>query len=324
MSRFDDDQPKFAFHPQWKHLFHLIDLAVLVGLFFLGAYLFRTWVGEKKLAALDLERQTSREAAVRGQAQADSIKAYEQDRLKFALADSTAEAGELARRRTLLDETVAEQQRVNAGLNPLMDQLLDIQYRATKATNDVRQYREDIAARRTTINGLQADALRAGRELDEAQARNEAVSARLAQARDLRTHEPKGVLPDQAGVVVRQDIASSNAFTNFAYQHNLWSSRVVDVGVQLGVGLSSDVASSKEVGVFVTRPLVHRRLGLDFGAGYSMFSQSGSDDETGAYASAALRLSPFFQERFHVGLGARAVQADEEVTPFISVGLGRR
>ncbi len=325
--RFDDDQPKVSFRPSWKHLLHLIDLAIMVALFFLGAHLYNTLVGEKKLAALELQRQEGRQTATRNQAQADSILAAERVRLEAALADSISQAGELTRKRAILDATVAEQQRINQNLTPLMDEVFDMQYKATTAVNEVRQYREDIAARRTRIAGLEADAAQAGRELAEAQGRNAAVRQRLAQARDLRAKDPKGVLPDASGIVVRQDVATSGGLTNFSFQQNVWSNQAVDVGFSLGLGLSSDDTSAKEFGLVVTRPLIHRRLGLDFGAGYSLLTDSGGSDEAGAYASASLRISPFFRERFHLGLGARAARAaddESEITPFISVGLGRR
>jgi hypothetical protein len=324
--RFGDDQPKFSFRPSWKHLLRLVDLAVMVGLFLLGAHLFRTLVGEKKVAAAERQRVEIREEGARNQTQADSILAFEKARLGVTLADSVGQAQEFARRRAVLDATVAEQQRINEAINPLMDQVFDIQYSATTAVGEVRQYREDMAQRRATIADLEGQAEQARLELEEAQGRNQAVNERLAQARSLRARDPRGIFPDKSGVVVRQDIASTGALTNLAFQRSLWSNRLLDVGLSLGLGLSSDVTSSKEFGVILTRPLIHRRLGLDLGAGYTMLTDSDGTDETGAYASASLRLSPFFKERFHLGLGARAAQgADgEEVTPFVSVGVGRR
>jgi len=322
--RFEDDSPKIPFRPSWKHLLHLIDVAIIVGLFFLGAYVFRTAVGEKKLAAGEHLRVQKREDAARAQVQADSILGAERQRLEGALNDSVGWAGELGRRRAGLEAMVAEQQRVNQGLYALTDQVFVLQYRAKTATDEVRQYREDMTARRTEIADLRAKADEAQRELSEAETRHQIAGEQLARARTVRVHEPEGVFPDQSGLVVRQDISDTRLLTNVAFQHNLWSpAGVTDIGVSLGLGLGSeDVASAKELGLLLTRNLIHRRLDLDLGAGYSVLTSPEGTDQTGAYATASLRFSPFFRERFHLGLGARAAQ--EEVTPFISVGLGRK
>lgn len=320
--RFEDEGPKFSFRPSWKHLLHLIDLAVMVGLFLLGGYVFRTIVGEKKMAEAEELRLKNREAAAVAQVQADSILAVENSRLTVALADSASQAEDFANRRASLEYVAAEQQRVNQELHPLMEEVLDAQYQSTTALNSLRQYRDDIAQRRSRIADLESQAATALRELQEAQDRQQSAVTQLEQVRSLRAREPKGVFPDQAGVLVRQDVASEGALTSVEFQHNLWSPGILDVGLSLGLGLGSDDASSKEFGFVVTRPLIRRRLGLDLGAGYSVLTDPAGDDGTGAYALASLRLSPFYRERFHLGLGARAAQ--DEVTPFISVGLGRR
>jgi hypothetical protein len=132
-----------------------------------------------------------------------------------------------------------------------------------------------------------------------------------------------GMFPDKSGLLVRRDVSESQDLTNVELQHNVWRPGALDVGVSLGFGLGSgDFTSSKQLGLVVTRPLLHRRLGLDFGAGYSVLTNHAGSDAGGGYASASLRLSPFYKERFHFGLGARADK--ENVLPFISVGVGRR
>ena len=65
--RFTDDSPKVPFRPSWKSLFHLIDVAIIVGLFYLGAWGYRTIVGEKKVAAGERQRLENREAGTQGQ-----------------------------------------------------------------------------------------------------------------------------------------------------------------------------------------------------------------------------------------------------------------
>jgi hypothetical protein len=320
----DDDKPKFSFHPQWKHLFYLVDLAVIVALFFAGAWAFRSIVGEKKLAEGVRLRELAKTKGSRALVQADSVLAAENGRLQVAVTDSATTADELIRRRAALDATVAEQQRVNQALYPLTDQVFDLQYRATTALSEVRQYKEDLRTRRGELASLRAKAADAARQLAEAQDRHEDARSQLAQARTMRAYEPAGVFPDKSGLVVRQDISDTQDLTNVEFQQSLWApARQIDLGVSLGLGLGSgEVASSKNVGLLLTRSLIHRRLGLDFGAGYSVLTDPGGTDDAGAYASAGLRFSPFYKERFHLGLGARA--SGDEVTPFLSIGLGRR
>jgi hypothetical protein len=319
----DDDKPKFSFRPRWRHLLYLVDLAVIIAFFFIGAWAFRSAVGEKKIAEGERLRQMAKATGERSLEQADSVVAAERARLHLALADSVSWAEDLTRRRVTLEATAAEQQRVNATLTPIIDQVLDLHYRSKNASAEVEQYEEDLAVRRATVVELHAQADEAARQLAEANQRHEDSIDRLADARSVRLREPAGVFSDNTGLLVRQDLSSTQELTNVEFQRNLWSPGVVSVGFSLGLGLGSqDVASSKQVGVVVTRPLIHRRLGLDLGAGYSVLTDPSGADDTGMYASASLRFSPFFKERFHLGLGARAVQ--EEVVPFVSIGVGRR
>lgn len=321
--RFTDDSPKVPFRPSWKLLFHLIDLAVIAGLFYLGAWGFRTIVGEKKFAAGEQERLESREAGRRAQLQADSILAFERARMDSALVDSAMWAAEFQQRISYGAAMKAEQERINQGLYPLTDQVFDLQYRATTAQAEVRQYKEDLVARRATIADLRGQADHAARELAEAERRHQNSLGQLAQARSVRAYDPEGVFPDKSGLVLRQDLSDTDLLTNVAFQQNVWSPGLMDVGFSLGVGLGNqEVASSKEFGLLVTRPLIHRRLGLDLGAGYSVLTLPEGTDERGPYASASLRLSPFYSERFHLGVGARADQ--REFKPFVSIGVGRR
>jgi hypothetical protein len=321
--RFDDEKPKFSFRPQWKHLIYLLDLAIIAALFLAGGWAFRTTVGEKKLLQGQRERELTHQKGVRLRAQADSVLTAEGARLQRGLADSVTWAQNLADRRARMEAAAALQQQINQALTPLVDQVFDFQYRATSALGEVRQYKEDLRARRKEVADLRAEAEEARQQLDEAQRRQQKASAQLARARNIRTQDPAGLFPDRSGLTLRQDISETRDLTNVEFQHSVWSPGRVDVGVSLGLGLGSgEVASAKQFGLVVTRPLIHRRLGLDLGAGYSVLSRSAGSDESGPYASASLRLSPFYRERFHVGLGARA--AEEEVTPFVSVGVGRR
>lgn len=321
--RFSDDSPKVPFRPSWKRLLHVIDLAIIAGLFYLGAWGFRTLVGERKFAAGERQRLENREGGSLAQQQADSILVFERARLDSALADSAAWAADFQQRIDYGAAMKAEQERANQGLYPLTDQVFDLQYRATTAQAEVRQYKEDLVARRATIAELRRQADDAARELAEAERRRQDSLGQLAQARSIRAYEPEGVFPDRTGLVLRQDLSESDELTNVAFQQNVWSPGLMDVGFSLGVGLGDqEVASSKEFGLLLTRPLIHRRLGLDLGAGYSVLTLPEGTDERGPYASASLRLSPFYNERFHLGVGARA--DEREFKPFVSVGVGRR
>lgn len=321
--RFDDDEkPKFSFRPKWKHLFYLLDLVIMAALFYAGAWGFRTWVGEKKLAQqAELRVQTQTDGA-RMLAQADSVLRVERARLLDAAADSASWAEDLNDRRVYLENIAAEQQRVAQAIPPMADENLDLQYKATTSLNDVRDNKEELSARRAELADLQARAAQAARELEEAHRRNEDSASRLANARSLRTIEPVGIFPAKSGLALRQDISDSQELTNVEFRRSFWKRGIADVGLYAALGLGSkDVSSGKEVGLVVTRPLVHRRLGLDLSAGYSILTDPEGSNDSSPFAAAALRLSPFYRERFHLGLGARA--AEEEVTPFLSIGVGR-
>lgn len=321
--RFDDDEkPKFSFRPKWKHLFYLLDLAIMAGLFYAGAWAFRSWVGERKLAEQAEIRQQTLVNGTRMLAQADSVLKVERGRLVDAAADSASWAEDLNARLVYLQNTVAEQQRVNQQLGPLTDDVFDLQYKATTSLTDVRDNREELAVRRKELAGLLGQADQAARELEEAHRRQEDSASQLANARSLRDYEPASIFPAKSGLALRQDISESQELTNVQFTYSLWKPGKADLGVRAALGLGSeDVSSGKEVSLVVTRSLIHRRLGLDLSAGYLVLTDPEGSNDSSPFAAAALRLSPFYKERFHLGLGARA--AEEEVTPFLSVGVGR-
>ncbi len=321
--RFDDDEkPKFSFRPKWKHLFYLLDLAIMVALFFAGAWAYRSWVGERKLAQQAEIRQQTHVDGAQMLAQADSVLKAERARLTVAAEDSARWAEDLNARRVYLENTVAEQQRVNQQLGPLTDEVFDLQYKATTALTDVRDNREELATRRQELADLHARADQAARELEEAHRRQEDSASQLANARSLRQYDPVGIFPAKSGLALRQHFSESQELTNVEFRRSFWKRGIADVGLFAALGLGSkDVSSGKELGLLVTRPLIHRRLGLDLSAGYSILTDPEGSNDSSPFAAAALRLSPFYKERFHLGLGARA--AEEEVTPFLSVGVGR-
>ncbi len=323
MGRYDQDRPKFEFKPRPRHLLYLIDVAVIVGFFLFGAYIFRSTAGEKKLAEGAQLRELAKQKGSRLLEQADSVVAATQLRVNQALADSATSAVELVRRRAALESAFQERSRLNQGLYPVTDQVFDLRERSSKEVAKVDGYRNDLVGRRSDIVDLTAEAEEAARRLEESQRKDRDARDQLAEARRDRTYEPVGMFPDKSGLLVRRDVSDDEDLTNVELQHNVWRPGALDVGVSLGFGLGSgELSSSKQLGLVVTRPLLHRRLGLDFGAGYSVLTDQAGTDESGAYASASLRLSPFYKERFHFGLGARADK--ENVLPFVSVGVGRR
>jgi hypothetical protein len=323
VGRFDDDRPKFEFKPRPRHLLYLVDLAVIAGLFLLGAYVFRTTAGEKKLAEGAHLRELAKASGSLLLAQADSVVAAAQGRLSRAEADSAASAADLSRRRADLVAAYQERERRNKLIYPLTDQVFDFRDRSTRETAKVVEYRKELAGRRSDIVDLTAQAEEAARRLAEAQGNDRRAQEQLAMSRRDRTYEPVGMFPDKSGVLVRRDVSEDQDLTNVELQHNVWKPGAMDLGVSLGFGLGSgNSASSKQLGLVLTRGLLHRRLGVDFGAGYSVLTNQAGSDAGGAYASASLRLSPFYKERFHFGLGARADK--DNVLPFVSIGVGRR
>jgi hypothetical protein len=123
--------------------------------------------------------------------------------------------------------------------------------------------------------------------------------------------------------MLRRDVGDKIDLTNILLEHVLWNVGATDVGLSLGFGLGdAESSSNKEVALLLTRSLVHRRLGFDLAAGFAQITRSGGTDDNDAYASAGLRIAPFYRERLHLGLGARA--NNDEVVPFLGFSIGRR
>ena len=323
MGRYDQERPAFDFKPRPRHLLYLIDLAVMAGLFLLGAYIFRTTAGEKKLAEGALLREAAKANGSRLLEQADSVVVAAKSREVAALADSAASSEDLVRRWAAFNAAVQEKNTLGRALNPATDQVFLLRDKSSQEVSKVAEYRKELTGRRSDIVDLTAQAQEAARKLEESQKKNREAQEQLAMSRRDRTYEPVGMFPDKSGLLFRRDVSADQELTNVELQHNIWKPGAMDVGVSLGFGLGSgDFSSSKQLGLVLTQPLLHRRLGLDFGAGYSVLTSQAGADQSGAYASASLRLSPFYKERFHFGLGARADR--ENFLPFISVGVGRR
>jgi hypothetical protein len=244
-------------------------------------------------------------------------------RLREVTEDSTSTLAEFIRMRSDLDAQIRSTVALEQGIYRLSDVVLDMRTQADLATREARQKEADVASRTREVDSLRVLENKRRQEMVEAQQAQEQATQRLLAAQRQQEYDPKGMLPERTGLMVRRDVSSQNDLTNLVLQQVLWNPGNLDVGLSLGFGLGSrDATSQKELGLLMTRSLIHRRLGLDLGAGYSVLTEEGGSDENSPYASANLRLAPFYKERLHLGLGARANR--EEVVPFLGVTLGRR
>jgi hypothetical protein len=238
-------------------------------------------------------------------------------------ADSVSWYQDYERRRGRLEAGFAERQSISGKVVQLAEVVQDMKSRTQEAMVRAEGYEKDVVDQRERIASLDDDSKTAAEKLDQTREQRQAAAERLREAYQDRTYEPVGVLPDHSGVAVKSEMASGDRLTSVELQRILTSQRAFDLGLALGVGVGSgDRSSSKELGVLVSRPLVHRRLGLDLAAGYENLTNDAGKNQGGAYAAAGLRYSPLYKERLHFGLGARA--SDGGVLPYVSIALGRR
>lgn len=316
-----EDERKFRLRP--KHALILIDLAVIAAIFYAAGSMYMKMKGVEKIEKKKQERVIAQQDAARLIEQADSVVAATEVRLEEATADSVTALEDLNRMRADLEAEIQNTVTLEQGIYRLSDVVLDMRGKAEQAVREASQKDADVRARQAEVDSLRSMERSRFQEKTATEQAHERATQNLLQAQQQIAYDPKGVLPERTGLMVRQDVSEENELTNLVLQHVLWNPGNLDVGLSLGFGLGSKEASSgKEVGLLLTRSLIHRRLGLDFGAGYSVLTQENGDDENSPYASANLRISPFYQEHLHLGLGARANR--EEVVPFLGVTLGRR
>ena len=317
------DLPEKRFRLRPGHFVWIIDLAVLAGLFLLGGKLYMSERGVKVVAAKQEERAAVQLEGVRLLQEADSVVAVTEGRLAAALQDSTQAIQELQDLRFELDRRIEETQRLSQGIYALSDVVLDMRRRAEMAIRQAQRDEADVREREAEVDSLRATALRTHELLVQKQREREEALATLAMAQQQERYDPKGRFPDRTGLMVRQDINDEIDTTNLLLEHVLWKRGRTDVGVSLGWGLGrGEPSSSKEIGLVVSRSLVHRRIGLDFSAGLAQLTRPQGEDDRGAYAAAGLRISPFYAERLHLGLGARAFR--DEIVPYLGFSVGRR
>jgi len=313
--------PQFKLRP--SHAFYLIDVVLAVVIFiFVGRY----WVDHKggALKARGAADQAAAQTEIQLElAQADSVMKATRDQVAAMRADSASRAEGLEHRKAILEQGFQDRQNLAQELGHLADAVLNMRNQSEEALTKVQGYQRDLTSRRDEIGALEKRANADDSLLAQTSAQRSSAAEGLRQAYDTRTYEPVGMFPDKSSLVLRREMGNNASLTNVEFQHVLVRDPRADVGVSLGLGLGSgDHTASKSLGLLLSRPLIHRRLGLDLGAGFSVLTSQDGSDEGGPYASAGLRLSPFYAERFHLGVGARAGHG--EVQPYIGVVLGRR
>jgi hypothetical protein len=320
----DDDTPREKFKLRPKHAFLLVDLAVLAVIFMVAGRMYVNSHGAKLIAAKEQQRVAAQAENAALLMQADSVAAAANSALTEMKSEHSQTIDELQRLKTQLENDVPRTRQLEQGLFRLSDMVLDLRERSVVASKELKSRERNAHERSAEVDSLRNKSDRTTQALTQTQAEYASATTDLGQAKQSEAYDPKGLFPASTGVALRRDMNANQDLTNLELQHLFYNSGMTDLGVSMAFGLGSndEVASNKEVGLLLTRPLIHRRLGLDLGAGFSQLSNTGGTDDNGAYASAALRLSPFYKERFHVGLGARASHGD--FVPFLGFSIGRR
>jgi hypothetical protein len=304
-------------------LWYLFDLAVAAGIFLLVG---KIYMDKKGAAVIGAKEKVKAEAEVDSKAgivQADSVMQVALSSLAQARADSAADYAEYQHKKAVFEAGIADRQQIAANLDQLANQIFSMRDRSQEALQKSQEYEKDVTDRVDEISTLSSSASDAAGVLKTAEEERAEAARTLSDARRVRTYEPVGLFPDRSSLAVRKEVGSDKDLTDFHLQHVFLQKPAGDIGVDLGVGLGSGSwTASKQVGLLFSHPLIHRRLGLDFGAGYSVLTNNDGNNDSGAYASAGLRISPFYKERFHFGVGARAGQG--EVLPYVGVVVGRR
>lgn len=315
--------PPIDLRPRPHHALVLVDLALIAGIFMFAGNTYTQSRGDEQTRNSERLREIAQQRGSRLLSQADSVVVARRQVLAQSISDSTQMAEELVLRRAQLEAAIAEHEHMNQSLFPLSDQILDLRQRGIQSIARADGYERDVADRKAELAVAKAKADSTLTVLEDARRQRDEAVQDLAAAQTTRAYEPVGLFPDRSGLTVRQEANGETDLTNLELQHNVWRPGNVDVGVSLGVGLGGgDASSSKQVGLVLTRNLIHRRLGVDVGAGYSLLTDQAGTTDGSPYASASLKLSPFYRQRVHFGLGARAVSG--EFLPFVAIGVGRR
>ncbi len=318
----DRGLPKPQFRLQKGHAFFLLDL-VIAALIFVGVghwYLNR--YGTATREAKDKIRLSTEAASQRALDQADSVMTARRALLAASLADSVKKLDELQSKRQLLGDTIKDRERVGQTVIALSEEVHEMMAKSDQSVAREADYEQNVDDRTKMLAGLGDDAQRTDSLLSASRDMRVEAASKLTEAKATRTFEPAGVLPDRTGLALSQEVGTSR-LTDVELQQVLRNAPAYDLGIGLGVGLGTgDRASSKELGLLLSHTLIHRKLGLDLGAGVSYLSDEDGNGDAGPYASASVRYSPWYQERLHLNFGAQAGHGD--VKPFIGLGFGRR
>lgn len=315
--------PRSEFRLRKGHLIYLLDLAIAAALFLITGSVYMSQRGSRVIAAEMAKREEADKEFRRMIEEADSVMASKQQQLAEMRADSVRWYESYEQRRARLESGFAERQSISGRVFQLAEVVQDMKTRSQEAIVRAEGYDKDVNDQRERIASLFDDSKTNREKLDQTQQERQEAAEKLRQAYAERTYEPVGYFPDDSAVKIKSEVSSSDRLTSVELQRVLSRRQAFDLGLALGVGVGSgERASSKELGILFSRPLVHRRLGLDVTAGFEQLSNEAGRDQNGAFAAAGLRYSPLYKERLHFGLGARA--SDGEVLPYISIALGRR
>lgn len=320
----DDDTPREKFKLRPRHALLLIDAAVLVAIFLATGQIYVDKRGAKMVAAKEQERLAAQQVNAALLTQADSVATAAQTTLAEMKIEHAQTIEELQNQKAALEADVPKTRQLEQGLYSLSDMVLDLRERSTSASKELKSRERNVRERKGEVDSLKTKSAKSQEQLVSTRSEFEQTTQNLGEARQTEEYDPKGTFPASTGVAVRRDMNADQSLTNLELQHLFYNSDATGLGVSaaFGLGSSEEAASNKELGVLLTRPLIHRRLGLDLGAGFSQLTSEGGSDDNGGYASAALQLSPFYKERLHIGLGARASHGD--FVPFLGFAIGRR
>jgi hypothetical protein len=320
----DDDTPREKFKLRPKHALLLVDALVLAVIFMAAGQIYVSKRGTKMIAAKEQERLAAQQANAVLLTQADSVAAASQATLAEMKTEHAQSIDELQGLKAQLEADVPRTRQLEQGLYSLSDVVLDLRERSVAASKDLKSRERNVHERKTEVDSLKVKSEKSELELQSTRSEYEQTTQSLGQAKEIEVYDPKGTFPANTGVAVRRDMSNAQDLTNLELQHLFYNSDATGLGMSMafGLGASEEAASNKELGVLLTKPLIHRRLGLDLGAGFTQLTSEGGSDDNGGYASAALRLSPFYKERVHFGLGARAAHGD--FVPFLGFAIGRR
>jgi uncharacterized protein YoxC len=313
--------PEFKLRP--RHALFLLDLVIAVGIFVgVGRY-YMSHRGSVVLAEKEKTRASVELEAKRLLTEADSVMQAETVRLQEMRADSVRNVEELNRRREDLQMHVSERDQLAQNVFQISDVVQGLQVESEKSAEKAAEYQSNLEDRTKAAEAAAEQLKEREQKLQETETKHEDAQRQLREAITTRTFEPASMFPERSGVVVDQGLANGDRVTGVQLQHLVRKMSAGELGFSVGFGLGSgDGASTKQVGLLLSRSLIHRRLGLDFSAGLSHLTNDTGEGDAGAYAGAALRISPFYKERFHFSVGAEADHGD--FLPFVGIGLGRR